>query len=69
MPEIAGQGYGAERGEAEEDKSENAVDKAKEDRTDPVGDEANGDDQGAEPARQAHGDHQKSPRRGAVAQD
>jgi hypothetical protein len=44
VPEMAGQGYGAECGEAEEDKSEKAVDKAKEDRTDPVGDEANGDD-------------------------
>ena len=69
VQEMAGQDYGAERGEAKEDKPENAVDEAEEDRADAVWDETNSDHQRGKPARLAGGDHQKSPARGASAQD
>ena len=64
----AGQDYCTERGEAKENKAEDGVDEAEEDRADAVGDEANDDDQRGE-HHQAGAGHQDSPPGGAVAQD
>jgi hypothetical protein len=63
------QEYGAERGEAKEDKPEDGIDETKEDRTDPVGDETIDDDERGEPGHQAGGGHQDSPLGGGDAQD
>ena len=66
---MAVQEYCAQRGEAEENNAEDGVHETKEDRTDPVGDEANDDDQRREPGHETGGDHQDSPPGGAGAQD
>jgi len=66
---MAGQDYCTERGEAKQDKPEDGVEEAEEDRTDAVRDEANDDNQRGEPGHQSGGGHQDSPDGGAVAQD
>jgi hypothetical protein len=69
VQEVAGQDYCTERGEAKQDKAQDSVDEAEEDRTDAVGDEAHDDDQCGKPGHQASGNHQDSPPGRAIAQD
>ena len=54
---MAGQDYCTERGKAQEDKAEDGVDEAEEDRADAFGDEANDRDQHREPGHQAGSSH------------